>query len=74
MTKMTKISNQIPLYTCPKYKTGVRTFGVKVEAPIIDNLRILANVQRLYMEINTFLLCNFIKYHLWNHCTWMWTC
>ena len=30
-------------YECPK-----------VEAPIIDNLRVLANVHRLYMQINIF--------------------
>ena len=27
----------------------------KVEAPIIDNLQILANVQRLYIQMNIFL-------------------
>ena len=28
-----------------------------VEAPIIDKLRVLANMQRLYMHMNIFFLC-----------------
>ena len=35
----------------------------KVEAPITDNFRVLAHVQRLCMQMNIFSLCSYRKYN-----------